>query len=380
MLKLSNFKQNHHELTPLSVGFILLPEFTLSAFAGFVDTLRLAADDNFNSQQKYCKWTIMNVNNNVSKSSCGVNVLSREPLRLPIDFDCIVVVGGLVKGHQKIDPLVLDYLKKANEQDLIIVGLCTGSFALAYAGLMNEKTTCVHWFHKPDFQMAFPSLKCITDTVFYEDGKLITCAGGGVSSDVATYVLDKFCGRDRARIGASGMLMGSPKGIRSPQGHIEADWFNDIKAANLRRSILIMDQNVRKAMTTDKLAKKAGLSKYQFSRLFKKDLGISASLFYRVMRLANGHRDVLRTRRNITDIAIEFGFADASHFIKLYREYLGMSPSEARNIGIENFWPMVNNRFSTNHPLIKDLFSGKLFFSSVPIETGATARFDLPSD
>ena len=43
----------------LSVGFVLLPDFTLSAFSGFVDVLRIAADEQDRSRQVHCRWTIL---------------------------------------------------------------------------------------------------------------------------------------------------------------------------------------------------------------------------------------------------------------------------------------------------------------------------------
>ncbi|QIB66518.1 AraC family transcriptional regulator [Kineobactrum salinum] len=161
----------------LSVGFILLPEFTLSALAGFLDTLRLSADDNFGNRQLYCSWTILNLDLSPVRSSCGAKLVPWETLRRPIDFDCLVVVGGLVKGHQHIDPRLTRYIAETHESGKLVVGLCTGSFALAYSGLMKHRTTCVHWFHKPDFQLAFPDHNCITDVVYYEDDRCLTCAG-----------------------------------------------------------------------------------------------------------------------------------------------------------------------------------------------------------
>jgi transcriptional regulator GlxA family with amidase domain len=43
----------------LSVAFILLHEFTLFAFSGFVDALRIAGDEADHSRQKECRWTVI---------------------------------------------------------------------------------------------------------------------------------------------------------------------------------------------------------------------------------------------------------------------------------------------------------------------------------
>jgi transcriptional regulator GlxA family with amidase domain len=306
----------------------------------------------------------MGVDGKSVRSSSGAEVKVWEPLRRPIDFDCVVVIGGLVEGHRAIDRRILEYLREAHKTGCLVVGLCTGSFALAYAGLMDDRTTCVHWFHKPDFQRAFPKLRCVTDTVFYEDGNCLTCAGGGVAGDVAAHLIERFCGPARAQIGASGMLMESVKGIRAPQPHLEAEWFQRIPDADLRRCILTMDQNIRRPLTIKELAGKARLSKYRLERLFKSQLGVSAASFFRSLRLAHANKAVLYSRRQLTDIAAEFGFSDASHFSKCFLDMFGISPSKVRNLGLDDAVMALSSASEEQPVVVASLLQGHLFFSS----------------
>jgi len=69
---------------PLRVGFILLPRFTLNAFAGFVDSLRLAADQGGRSRMIHCSWEIMRAK--AVTSSCGIEVLPKVPYQDPASF------------------------------------------------------------------------------------------------------------------------------------------------------------------------------------------------------------------------------------------------------------------------------------------------------
>lgn len=360
----------------LSVAFVLLPEFTLSAFAGFVDTLRLSADDNFASGQKYSRWTVLHHDLNPVRSSCGAMIVPWGLFDDPSQYDCIVVVGGLVKGHEKIHSKALDFIARAHERGVLCIGVCTGSFALAYAGLMERRTTCVHWFHKPDFQKAFPGYRCVTDVVFLEDDGCITAAGGGVASDVAAVIIERFCGRARARIGLSGMLMDSPKGICSPQPHFEAEWFNRISRPELRRSILIMDRNVRRYTSVRDLARLADMSKSQMDRLFKAELGVAAGSFNRHLRLGHANMEVLFTKRTITDIAMEYSFSDASHFTKTYNDLIGLTPTAARAMDETDALEHIATSLANKAPVIQALMAGQLMFSSFESDTGAIGRFD----
>jgi len=83
--------------------------FTLTAFATFVDVLRLAADDGDQSRQIRCSWEVMSPHRNITRSSCGVEVQATSDLIDPKAFDYVVVVGGLLHGSAESEE-VSDYL------------------------------------------------------------------------------------------------------------------------------------------------------------------------------------------------------------------------------------------------------------------------------
>src|SRR6476646_1884138 len=62
----------------LRVGFVLTPRFTLTAFAGFIDALRLAADEGDRSRQIGCEWAILGTPGAPIAASCGAVVLPQE--------------------------------------------------------------------------------------------------------------------------------------------------------------------------------------------------------------------------------------------------------------------------------------------------------------
>ncbi|MEQ9198843.1 MAG: GlxA family transcriptional regulator, partial [Rhodospirillales bacterium] len=97
----------------LSVGILLLPNFTLMAFAGFVEALRLAADDGDGSRQINCQWTIIGPDLTPVRSSCGVEVTPWELFPDPVRFDYVVVVGGLLHTGPDASPAMAAYLKRA---------------------------------------------------------------------------------------------------------------------------------------------------------------------------------------------------------------------------------------------------------------------------
>jgi len=122
----------------LKVGFVLARLFTLSAFALFVDTLRLGSDQLDRSGRVAADWEVLGSTRNLIPSSCGVQVSPTCRLIDPQHFDYIVVVGGLLDVEEPVDGETIDYLKKAAAAGVPLIGLCTGSFILAEAALTKQ--------------------------------------------------------------------------------------------------------------------------------------------------------------------------------------------------------------------------------------------------
>ena len=75
---------------------MLLPNFTLTAFSGFVDMLRLSADDGDYSKPVRCAWSVIGETLAPVRASCGIQITPWETFDAAEPFDYVVVVGGLL--------------------------------------------------------------------------------------------------------------------------------------------------------------------------------------------------------------------------------------------------------------------------------------------
>jgi transcriptional regulator GlxA family with amidase domain len=315
----------------LSVGFILMPNFTLLPFSAFVDALRLAADEGDLSQQIHCQWTLMSHNQEKITSSSGVSVQPWENYRDPAEFDYIVVVGGLLSDTlHGSDPLI-EYLQRADHAHIPIIGLCTGSFAMIRAGLMKDRRCCVSWFHYKDLTDRYSDVTPVADQLFVDDGDRITCAGGAVAADLAGYIIERHLGQSWARKSMRILVMDSPRPATTPQP--QASPHGGFNNKWVSKALLLMEQNISRPLGTDAIASRLNISKRQLQRLFVSETGDSIQKFYRTMRLSYGLWLVGNTGRSITDIAQECGFSDTAHFSRAFRLTFNKKPSEYRRSG-----------------------------------------------
>lgn len=318
----------------LRVGFVLLPHFTLLPFAGFIDSLRLAADEGDHSRQINCQWTVMGPQLNEVESSCGVSVRPWEVFRDPAEFDYIVVVGGLLHQGSIASETVLEYLQRADAANTPLVGLCTGSFALIRAGLMHGRRCCVSWFHYQDLQDELADVIPVADLLYVDDGDRITCAGGSAATDLAATLIERHLGRQWARKSLRILSLDGARPANSPQPQPANNNNMLVENRRVRRALLMMEQNMAQPLSTQVFAERLNLSKRQLERLFVAETGESLQRLYRNMRLGYGLWLLQRPGSSVTNIAQECGFADTAHFSRAFRSHFGMSPSEARLKGL----------------------------------------------
>lgn len=310
------------------VGILPLPNFTLLAFAAFVDTLRLGADEGDRSRQINCRWTVVSPTAEPVRASCGAEVVPWETLDDPQRFDYIVVVGGLLDRGPLADAATLDWIRAAAAGGTNLIGLCVGTFALLRAGVMAGRRCCINAYHAHDFEDEFPDVTPITDQWFTVDRDRITCPGGVASADVAAYLLRRHCGEGWARKSLQLALISSAKAQNHPQP--VATTSRPIEHTRLQRAVAMIEQEIWEPPSLKQLATRAHLSPRQLQRLFKQHFGVGPHEFSRDVRLRYGRWLLKRTDRTVSDIADSCGFRDVPHFCRQFRVLFGMSPLQAR--------------------------------------------------
>jgi len=322
--------QKRTRSSKFSVAFLLLNDFTLFTFSGFVDALRIAGDDADNSQQKDCLWTIISPDLKPIKANCGVEVMPWELFPDPNDFDYLVVVGGRIEPQKNLAPEINNYIRKVAQNGNIIIGLCTASFVLARAGVMKNRTCCVHWFHRSEFIREFPNISVRSDSVYLRDKDRITCPGGSSAVDIALFLINKHCNVATTRKVVSGLVIEQMRNEDSPQPQAESLWYSEIKKPLVRRAISIMDQSLTKIKSIEEIAEQLNISENTIYRIFRNEFNVSPAKIFRALRLSQANWMIRKTALSISEISHYFCFSDSSHFSRLHKKYYGCSPISAR--------------------------------------------------
>jgi transcriptional regulator GlxA family with amidase domain len=309
----------------LRVGFVLAHQFTLTAFSCFVDALRLASDEGDRSRQIHCRWTVMSSTGRPVRASCGVEVSGISGFVDAKGFDYLVVVGGLLQPKPQVDEATLRYLRDAAAAGVTLIGVCTGSFILARAGLLKGRRACVSWFHRDDFLQEFGDVWPVTDRLYLIDRDRITCSGGAGVADLAAALIERRLGAEAARKSLRVLLIDTPRTETTPQPM--PSLARSVRDEKVRRAILLMERNLSEPKSVARIAAQLGISARQLERRFLAEMGVGPASAYRAMRLDYGRWLITEGARRVGDAASLAGFADSAHFTREFRKRWGDAPS-----------------------------------------------------
>jgi len=311
---------------PQSIGFLLIPNFSMIAFTSAIEPLRLA---NRTSGRALYSWHILSRDGLPVAASNGIVLHPEGPIERAQGLPILVVCSG-IGGHLYKDKSLFSWLRRFDRQGMDVGALCTGSHILARAGLLDGFRCTIHWENLTGFVEEFPEIEA-TAELFEIDRNRFTCSGGTAALDMklnmialqhghelAAAVSDQFIhDRIRDRHDHQRMALPARLGIRHPK---------------LIAVIKLMEENLEEPLDRAELARRVGLSTRQLERLFGKYLRRSPARYYLELRLNRARLLLLLTHMSVIDVALACGFVSASHFSKCYRDFFGKTPRKERTV------------------------------------------------
>lgn len=310
---------------PQHIAFLLLPNFSMMAFASSVEPLRAA---NRQARRELYSWETVSVDGEPVTASNGVVIVPRASVRTEVDADALFVCAG-VRAAQFRDERTLARLQELARAGLAMGGICSGSLALAQARLLNGYRCTIHWEYVESFVESYPELD-ITATLFEIDRDRYTCSGGTAPLDMMINSIARDHGEDLGISVAEQMLhtfIRQPNDAqRMPMKHRTG-----ISHPKLLGAIAHMEAYLEHPLTLRELAASVGLSTRQLERLFRVHFHKTPSRYYLELRLRRARLLLRQTEMPILQIAVASGFSSASHFARCFRDFFKHSPRQERS-------------------------------------------------
>ncbi|MFO6463166.1 GlxA family transcriptional regulator [Jannaschia sp. KMU-145] len=309
---------------PRKFIFVLLDRFTLMCFASAVDALRIA---NRMAGAELYSWELVGEGGGTITCSAGTSFMLDRDLEEISRDDALLLVGGIDVASATTKRLV-SWLRREARRGVTIGGLCTASWTMAVAGLLDGKRATIHWENQDSFAEEFPEIE-LTKSIFTADGKRITTAGGTASVDLMLHIIAQDHGEGLAALVADQLIYSSIRTDQDTQ-RLSIPTRIGVRHPRLSQVIREMEQNIEEPISPSILAADVGMSTRQLERLFRRYLSRSPKKYYMELRLGKARNLLMQTDMSIINVALACGFTSPSHFSKCYRAHYGTTPYRER--------------------------------------------------
>ena len=314
----------------LTIGFLLMRQFTLASVAGLVESLRFAADESFSSRQIFCRWEWMTCDDQPVTASCGLPVSPTAKLDFSKAWDYFVVAGGLLEETRNPPEWLLQALRELHARNIPIITLCSGAFVAGNAGLLDGRHCAIHFTTRDEFRQRFPKAIPVIDKTYIKDGGIISCPGG-TAIDLAADLIRRHCGLVRSQKVLKYLLVDdtpqpASKGRQKASLTAPEGYENEL----VSKVIGFMKHHLDSPIPLADVADFAGVTFRQLNLIFTQCTGHSAAVYWRSMRLEQARKLMADSSNSINAIAAATGFSDASHLISWFRKQYGETPSSFR--------------------------------------------------
>ena len=309
---------------PIRYGFLLTPDFTLIAFSSAVEALRMA---NLATGRELYRWPVMTLDDDTICSSATLEIQPNCTFENARNLDAVFVCAG-VNVEKNWNPRLGTALRRLAAANVPLGALCTGTYLLAKAGVLDDYRCTVHWEHLSSLREEFPKIE-VKDEIFEIDRKRYTCAGGTAPLDLMLHLITRDYGRDVASAISEQFTVDRIRDLGETQ---EVSVRNRSPGAPdyLTDAVQLMKHNVSERLSVEEIAHYLGMSTRQLERAFKHYFNLSPGQYYLRIRL-NAARNLLRhSGMAVREIAIETGFKSLQHFSKCYFDHFEVRPTQER--------------------------------------------------
>ncbi|WP_189639932.1 GlxA family transcriptional regulator [Paramylibacter ulvae] len=300
----------------ITVDILLFDQFSNHCLANCLEPLRAANDL---AGQRIYQWRFFTLDGAPVQSSSGLPVLPEHALGAAQNGEYLYVISSY--HFRKFDTVATKRaLQGAAKRSKNIMGLDTGSWLMASAGLLDGCAATIHWDIFDSFSETFLNVNAKKERFILDDNRG-TCGGAMAAFDMALALISKLNG-EALKLDVATLFM-----------HDTPSEFGRslvIHRAIVRNAVHIMREHLETPITIAQIAHALGCHEKHLQREFVADLGAPPGKIYRYIRLSAARDLVVSTQLAVSEIAVRVGYENASAMARAFKSRFGLSPENFR--------------------------------------------------
>ena len=259
-----------------------------------------------------------------------------------LDFADVVIVCDM---FQPIDasprgryPNEIEWLRRMHRAGALLGSVCTGSLALAEAGLLDGLESATHWAYHKVFREHYPRVKLREDAILClsaEDNRIITAGGTTSWQELSLYLIRRFGGPKQAILTTKVFLLGDRSDGQLPFALVLPPLqASDAAISDAQEWI---SANYACSNPVSQMAARSGLTPRTFARRFRVATGIDPIAYVQSLRIEEAMQLLDADGLSIEEIGRAVGYEDSTSFRRLFKRKLALTPAAYRRKFVRPF-------------------------------------------
>jgi transcriptional regulator GlxA family with amidase domain len=239
-------------------------------------------------------------------STTGFGVVPQGDLSLLRSADTVVVPASLAAFSEPPED-ALAGLRAAAERGARVISVCTGSFALAHAGLLDGRRATTHWAFAEEMARRFPAVEVDAAALYVDEGQVMTSAGLSAGIDLCLHVIREDCGAAAGERVARHMVA-APHREGGQAQFIERPRAAAPGVGSLEGTRRWAAERLHEPLDVAAMARHASVSPRTFARRFREETGTTPLQWLLNQRVQEARRLLEETGLPIDAVAWQAGF------------------------------------------------------------------------
>ncbi|CAQ85168.1 MULTISPECIES: GlxA family transcriptional regulator [Photorhabdus] len=312
---------------PVSLSALAFSGGSLTSITGPIEILTLAAHLAGAPEPE------INIVTQDNQDAVGLGGVRLKPNKLirEIKQTDIVLVGSIGIPDNDLDSCTqetLDWLQRMEERNIPIVSICSGSFVLAKANLLNNRKATTHWLLTNSFKDMFPQVQLHSEIKVTRDNNIFCTSGTYEYNDVMMHIVEQIYGYN-TRETCSQLIFGNMEGAppHTLASFVPYRQHSDTLIHKLQDWMHSAPSDI---LSVGDLANKIHLCERQMKRRFKTATGQTPIQYIQQIRLSLAKYRLEKSNKTIEEISHEVGYEDTRYFRELFKKLNGVTPIEYR--------------------------------------------------
>ncbi|MFT3681710.1 MAG: helix-turn-helix domain-containing protein [Ferruginibacter sp.] len=244
----------------------------------------------------------------------------------------LVIVPSLIPDFKKAmagNKQLVEWIEEQYKHGAEIASMCTGTFMLASAGLLDGKNCSTHWSAADTFRILFPNVRLQPEKLITDEHGIYTNGGAYSFLNLLVYLVEKYYDRQTAIFCSKIFQIELDR--ESQSGFTIFTGQKTHGDEMVQQAQAYIENHPDEKISVEDLSSRFAVGRRNFDRRFIKATGNTPLEYSQRVKIESAKKAFETTRKNINEVMYDVGYSDIKAFREVFRKITGMSPLEYRN-------------------------------------------------